>query len=228
MASAHRLKVIILGASGAVGGEVLKCLLQMPDIDLIDLLLRRNLPTLSKAREHIVDVLNPATYTQLLPHHDIAICTLGVGQPTKASQEEFTRIDKQAVLDFARACKAAGVKHFTLLGAIAADAESRSFYLRSKGELRDAIAATGFERFTVFQPAMILTPQNRYGFSQAVMLALWPIVSPLLIGSLNKFRGNRVEDLGRAMAQNILKPGRGTEVLHWAEIENLSKNRHTA
>jgi uncharacterized protein YbjT (DUF2867 family) len=228
MAFPNALKVVFLGASGAVGSENLQCLLQMPEIDTIDLLLRRNLITPSRAREHIVDVLNPATYAELLPHHNVAICTFGVGQPTKVSREEFTRIDQQAVLDFARACKTAGVRHFSLLGAIAADAKSRSFYLRSKGELRDAIAAMGFERFTVFQPAMILTPQNRYGFSQAVMLALWPIVSPLMIGGLNKFRGNRVEDLGRAMAQNVVTPGKGLEVLHWAGIEKLAKNQHSA
>jgi uncharacterized protein YbjT (DUF2867 family) len=224
------LSIVLLGASGAVGGEVLKTLLTMPEVSRITILTRRPLdgPLNSKTTQHIVDVLDPASYAAHLKNHNVAICTLGVGQPTKASQEEFTRIDKQAVLDFARACKDAGVKHFSLLGAIAADAKSRSFYLRSKGELRDAIVAMGFERFSVFQPAMILTPQNRYGFSQAVMLTLWPIVSPLMIGGLNKFRGNRVEDLGRAMAQDILKSGSGTEILHWAEIENLSKNRHTA
>jgi uncharacterized protein YbjT (DUF2867 family) len=224
------LSIVLLGASGAVGGEVLKTLLTMPEVSRIAVFTRRSLdgPLNSKITQHVVDVLNPASYQAHLKNHDIAICTLGVGQPTKASQEEFTRIDKQAVLDFANACKTAGMQHFSLLGAIAADAKSRSFYLRSKGELRDAIAAMGFERFSVFQPAMILTSQNRYGFSQAVMLALWPIVSPLMIGSLNKFRGNRVEDLGRAMAQNTVNPGKGLEVLHWADIEKLAKNRHTA
>jgi uncharacterized protein YbjT (DUF2867 family) len=220
--------IVMLGASGAVGGEVLKCLLLTPNIGTIDLLLRRNLRTPSKAREHVVDVIDPATYGKFLSHRDVAICTFGVGQPTRASRQEFTRIDKQAVLDFAQACRDAGVRHFSLLGAVAADAKSRSFYLRSKGELRDAIAAMGFERFSVFQPAMILTPQNRYGFSQAVMLALWPVISPLMMGGLNKFRGNRIGDLGRAMAQDIVLPGKGTVVFHWAEIENLAKKPYTA
>jgi uncharacterized protein YbjT (DUF2867 family) len=224
------LSVGILGATGAVGGEVLKTLLTLPEVSRITVFTRRPLdgPLDSKITQYILDVFDPASYGAYINSHSIAICTLGVGQPTKASQDEFTRIDKQAVLDFALACKAAGVRHFSLLGAIAADAKSRSFYLRSKGELRDAIAAMGFERFSVFQPAMILTPQNRYGFSQAVMLALWPIVSPLMIGGLNKFRGNRVEDLGCAMAQNVFTPGKGLEVFHWADIEKLAKKPDVA
>lgn len=219
-------RIIFLGASGAVGTEALNVLLQ--GNVTINLLLRRNLPSTTSAHEHLVDVLDPVTYRHLIIGHDVAICTLGVGQPTKVSKEDFTRVDKQAVLDFATACKAAGVKHFTLLGSTAADAKSSSFYLRSKGELRDAIAAMGFERFSVFQPSMILTPQNRYGFSQAVMLAIWPLLSPLLIGGLKKYRGIRVEDLGRAIAQNITRDAKGLEVFHWSEIKALAENRPLA
>lgn len=215
--------IIFLGASGAVGTEALNVLLQ--GNATIDLLLRRNLPSATSAHEHLVDVLDPATYRRHITGHDVAICTLGVGQPTKVSKQEFTRVDKQAVLDFATACKAAGVKHFTLLGSTAADAKSSSFYLRSKGELRDAIAALGFERFSVFQPSMILTQQNRYGFSQAVMLAIWPLLSPLLIGGLKKYRGIRIEDLGRSIAQNITRDATGLEVFHWSEIMALAENR---
>jgi uncharacterized protein YbjT (DUF2867 family) len=219
-------RIIFLGASGAVGTEALNVLLQGNAI--IDLLLRRNLPSSTSANEHIVDVLDPASYRHHIKGHDVAICTLGVGEPSKASKEEFTRVDKQAVLDFATACKAAGISHFTLLGSTMADAKSRNFYLRSKGELRDAIAAMGFERFSVFQPSMILTQQNRYGFSQAVMLAIWPILSPLLMGGLKKYRGIRVEELGRAIAQNITRDAKGLEVFHWPEIMALAENRALA
>lgn len=219
-------RIIFLGASGAVGTEALNVLLQTNAT--IDLLLRRNLPSATTAQEHIVDVLDPATYRHHITGHDVAICTLGVGEPSKVSKEEFTRVDKQAVLDFATACKTVGVRHFSLLGSTMADAKSRNFFLRSKGELRDAIAALGFERFSVFQPSMILTQQNRYGFSQGLMLALWPLLSPLLIGGLKKYRGIRVEDLGRAIAQNITRDTQGLEVFHWSEIKALAENRPLA
>lgn len=222
----HTPRIIFLGASGAVGSEALNVLLQTNAH--IDLLLRRNLPSATTAHEYIVDVLDPATYRHLIKGHDVAICTLGVGEPSKVSKEEFTRIDKNAVLDFATACKAAGVRHFSLLGSTMADATSRTFYLRSKGELRNAIEALGFERFSVFQPSMILTQQNRYGLLQGITLAIWPVLSPLLIGGLKKYRGIRVEDLGRAIAQNISRDSKGFEVFHWSEIKALADNRPLA
>jgi uncharacterized protein YbjT (DUF2867 family) len=127
-----------------------------------------------------------------------------------------------AVLDFAKACRAADVKHFELLGSVAADATSRSFYLKTKGELRDAIAALNFERFSTFQPSVILTPTNRYGLNQAITLAVWPVVSHILLGPLKKYRGIRVEVLGAAIARNILTSGQGDEILHYQQITKLN------
>ncbi len=218
------LNIVIFGATGAVGGEVLETLLTMPDVARITVLVRRPLatPLNSKITQHIVDVFGPASYAALLKDHDVAICTFGVGEPSKTSREEFIRVDKTAVLAFASACRTANIAHFELLSSVGTDATSRSFYLKTKGELRDAIAGLGFQRFSAFQPSMIITPSNRYGVSQAVLLKLWPLLSPLLIGPLTKFRGIRVEHLGAAMAQNIQTAGQGTEILHYQDIRALS------
>ncbi|WP_373236840.1 hypothetical protein [Cohaesibacter celericrescens] len=70
---------------------------------------------------------------------------------------------------------------------------------------------------------MILTPNNRYGLSQGLTLALWPLLTPLLIGPLRKLRGIKVERLGRAIANNLVKTGRGVEVLEWDAFEALNE-----
>jgi hypothetical protein len=69
---------------------------------------------------------------------------------------------------------------------------------------------------------MILTPANRYGMSQALMLAIWPRLRPVLVGPLRKYRGIPVERLGRAIALNVKAPGTGVEILHWDAIEQLA------
>ncbi len=156
---------------------------------------------------HVIDVLDPASYRAHLNGCDIAICTLGVGQPTKVDRAHLVRIDHNAVLGFATACKAAGVRHFLLLSSIGAHPGSRSFYLRTKGELEDGLEILNFERLSLFQPSMILTPTNRYGLSQALTLALWPRLHPILIGPLAKFRGVPVDILGQAIAASAhVKP----------------------
>jgi len=148
---------------------------------------------------------------------------MGVGQPSKVSQEEFLKIDKIAVLNFATACKAAGVRHFELLSSVSTNAASKSFYLRTKGELEAGLQALNFERLSIFKPSMILTPHNRYGLVQAITLFAWPLLSPLFGGAARKFRGIKVDALGRAIALNVFEEKQGFEELHWDEFQALRK-----
>ena len=217
--------IVMLGATGAVGGQALKKLLTMPHVKQLSLLGRRAVEGLSSpiVAQHKVSIFDSSSYQEILPGHDTAICTLGVGQPSKVSKEDFLKIDKVAVLDFAKACKEAGVRHFELLASVGISSNSRSFYLRSKGELVDELKALHFERLSIFQPSMILTPTNRYGFSQALTLFIWPLIQVFLIGSLRKYKGIRVEQLGEAMALNIQGAKTGLEMLDWDDFQKLLK-----
>lgn len=223
------LRVVMVGATGAVGNHAARTLASMRAVARLTVLGRRLAPGLeaplesSTVVQHQVDVLDPRSYDGLLSGHQAAVCCLGVGEPSKISREEFLRIDKEAVLDFATACKGAGVRHFELLSSVGVDSKSRYFYLRAKGELEDALRALSFERLSLFHPSMILTPENRYGISQAVMLAVWPKLKPLLGGGLRKYRGIAVERLGSAMARNVLVSGHGEETLEWDEVMKCSE-----
>jgi len=66
-----------------------------------------------------------------------------------------------------------------------------------------------------------LTPTNRYGLSQGVILKVWPLLTPLLQGGLRKYRGIPVETLGAAMARNVVRQGEGEEILEWDQIMDL-------
>ncbi len=213
--------VIFLGATGAVGSEALRELLTIPSAQKITLLGRREVAGMPAGRvqQHRIDIFEPSSYADLASGHEAAICTLGVGQPSKMSREEFLKIDKQAVIDFARACRQAGVAHFELLSSVGVDASSSSFFLRSKGELVEELKALRFPRLSIFRPSMILTPTNRYGLMQGITLKVWPLLKPLLIGGLKKYRGVKVADLGGSMARNLFTSGTGYEELEWEDFQ---------
>lgn len=215
--------IVFLGASGAVGSATLECLLGFSDIHKLLLLGRRKLDIADHKNLHqqIIEVSDPTTYQSAIVDFDTAICTLGVGEPSKVSREEFLKIDSRAVLDFAKACKKGGVKHFQLLSSVGVSATSRSFFLRTKGELIEELKRLDFDRLSLFQPSMILTPTNRYGLSQAIVLKVWPKLDFLLQGSARKYRGIKVEELGKAMANNTLTTGVGTEYLQYDHFKRL-------
>jgi len=216
----------MIGATGAVGTQALTSLLKLTQVKKITLLGRRPVENISDDRviQHTIDIFQPNSYLNFLKNHNVAICTLGVGQPSKITREEFIKIDKKAVVDFAKSCKKSGVQHFELLSSVGVDSKSSNFFLRTKGELIDNLISFNFERLSIFQPSMILTPTNRYGFSQAVTLAVWPVLSKLLVGKLQKFKGIKVEELGAAFAMNILNKKIGLEYLTWKDFMEISKN----
>ncbi len=221
------ISVIMLGASGAVGSESLNTLLKFDNIKRITILGRTPIPNISSDRIEIeqfkVDVFDPDSYTEHIKDHDVAICTFGVGEPSKISKEDFIKTDYKAVLDFASICKKSGVKHFEILSSIGADSKSRSHYLKVKGELIDDLQKLEFDRLSIFEPSMILTPFNRYGFSQALVLFIWPKLKPILAGGARKYRGIPVEVLGESFGKNILNTNTGFEILQRDEFYNVCK-----
>lgn len=223
------MKAIVLGSSGAVGTALTKELIAQPSIAAITLLLRRPHPDplvaqASKVTQHLVDVFSPPSYEKFLVGHELAFSTFGVGQPSKITREEFVATDLDAVQNFAAACRRVGVRHFSSLAAVGANAQSKIFYVQIKGRLEQALIDLGFDRLTLVRPSMIITPQNRYGFSQALTLVLYPYLDPLLIGGLKRFRSIKVEELGQAMARNALRaPQAKIERLTWADLVQFVK-----
>lgn len=218
-----RLIVVMIGGTGAVGVEVVKTILNMEKVERLTLLGRRylSLNNEEKIIQHKIDIFEPSSFQPFLANHQIAICTLGVGEPSKLSRADFLKIDKQAVIDFASSCKQAGVKHFSLLSSVGINAKSSNFYLRSKGELVEEIISLNFNRFSIFQPSMILTPKNRYGIMQGISLKVWPLLKPILIGRARKFRGIPVEILGQSMAENISLDKSGVAYYQWDDFYEI-------
>lgn len=209
----------MLWATGAVWWEVLKYIKDDVRVENISLLGRRKLLGLpQKISQNIVDIENTSSYKNFLWNHTIAICTLGVWQSSKVSKEEFIKIDKDVVFNFAKLCKKAWVKHFLLLSSVWADSASWSFFLRTKWELIDAIKELWFEQFSVFKPSMILTPTNRYGISQAVTLAVRPIIDRLFFWSRKQYCGIAVEKLWQSIGEQAFNITTGFHDLTWSDF----------
>jgi uncharacterized protein YbjT (DUF2867 family) len=221
-------RILLFGATGAVGGEVLKALLSSPQVEKVTALGRRKAkvpPGLDRTRklsQVIVDLEKPASFAKYLKNQTHAICALGVGQPSKMSRSEFAHVDRDLVLSIARSCRKAGVKSFSLLSALGANAQSSFFYPKVKGQLEQGLRDLKFNQLRLYRPSMILTPTNRYGLTQGILLKVWPLLDPLLMGPLSKARGIRVEELGKAMALGAVTDDQpGVKILHWGDFKAL-------
>ena len=234
-ASPPERRALLLGGTGAVGGEVLKALCRSGEWLSVTTLGRRPLDfsappwkglATNKVRQEIVDVLDPASYESLLAGHTHAhthaFCAFGIGRPTQVPRAEYLKVDIEAPRRFAEACSRQGVGHFTLMTAVGSNPRSSIFYVRTKGELEAAVAALPFRRVSLFRPSTLVTPQNRYGLGQGILLTLTPLIDACLHGSWKRFRGIRIEDLGLAMVRNAeADPGAVSDAKLLERLERL-------
>jgi N-acetyl-gamma-glutamylphosphate reductase len=97
------ISVVMMGASGAVGGEAVKALAAMPEVERITLLGRRAIAAVPSAHahveQHVVDLQDAATYRGHLAGHHVALCALGVGQPSVRVEQLGAAMAKNLLVD---------------------------------------------------------------------------------------------------------------------------------
>lgn len=159
-----QLSIIILGATGLVGKQVLELALSDDRIAEVTAPTRRALSPHPKLRNPVVDYSN-------LPKDnwwksDAILCALGTTIKQAGSQSAFRTVDHDYVLAAAELAKAYGCRTFVLNSSLGADAGSGNFYLKVKGETENALAELGFDSLTVVRPSLLdggPRPERRLG-----------------------------------------------------------------
>lgn len=144
--------VLLAGASGLVGRELLRQLLADPSVERVHALVRRELPQHDpKLVQHVVDFAAlPA-----LPSAAEAYIALGTTIKVAGSQPAFRAVDHDAVLAVARAARRAGATRLGVVSAMGANAKSGVFYSRVKGEAEQALAQLGFATLVIARPSLL-------------------------------------------------------------------------
>jgi uncharacterized protein YbjT (DUF2867 family) len=159
--------VALLGATGLVGRHCLDLLARDPAFTRVVVLARRKFAeaTAPRVDAHIVDFERLDERPDLF-RVDQVICALGTTIKTVGgSQAKFRAVDYEMPLAAARIACAQGAHHFLLVSSLGANARSRIFYNRVKGELEDALRTVGFRSLTIVRPSLLLgeRPEFRLG-----------------------------------------------------------------
>jgi len=164
-------RVLLAGATGLVGRECLAQLTADPSVSGV-LALVRSAPdtgTVHHRKLHFLQV----DFEQLGLHArqlaaDQVICALGTTIKRAGSQEAFRHVDFDYPLALARLARQQGARHFLLVSALGADAASRVFYSRVKGELERALRALDYPSLTIVRPSLLLGNRGEFRLGEEV------------------------------------------------------------
>lgn len=225
MAEAEQKLVLLAGASGFVGGHVLEALLEAPDTGRIFAVTRRPL-----GREHTRLANRIVQFDKLESQLKgmvcrVALCCLGTTLRQAGSQEAFRRVDFDYVLSFAAAAKAGQAQRFVVVSSAGADPQSRNFYLRTKGEMEQALGTIGFPAVDILQPGLLLGWRREMRpLEMAARLAM-PLVNPLLFGAREAYRGIPAHTVAAAMVAAARSSRKGIQRYPYAGIKALAGRR---
>jgi uncharacterized protein YbjT (DUF2867 family) len=189
---------MVAGGSGLVGSHLLPLLCGAPEFGRVLALSRRPLVyDHPKLANRILRFDDPAqTWSGL--RGDVAFCCLGTTLAAAGSHEAFVKIDRDLVVDFARAALQGGAQRFVFVSSVGADPASKSFYLRVKGETEAQLAALGFGALDILQPSLLLGWRRELRALELAAMAILPLVNPLLLGDAQRYRAVSAETVARA------------------------------
>jgi uncharacterized protein YbjT (DUF2867 family) len=198
-------RLIILGATGLVGQQVLAQALSDPSVAQVLAPTRRTLAPHPK-------LLNPIVDFKALPQADwwaadAVVCCLGTTLKLAGSPAAFREVDHDHVLAAARLARTAETPTFALNSSLGASSGSGNLYLRTKGETEDDVAALGFTSLTLVRPSLLDGgPRSDVRPGEAVGLWFSRLARPLIPA---RYRAVRTEAVARALLQAArqAKPG---------------------
>lgn len=135
------MKAIVIGATGAVGKDLVEQLLADESVEQVHIFVRRDpqLGTPTKLVTHVVDFNQPQAWQHLV-QGDVLFSCMGTTLKAAGSQAAQYTVDYTYQFNFAEAAARNQVPALVLLSAAKANAQSRLFYMRIKGELEVAVA----------------------------------------------------------------------------------------
>ncbi len=219
----ERKVALIVGATGAVGRHLLQHLLSSNEYSSVIALVRRGLEIEHPKLEERIIKFEELEHLQMNDSVNDVFCCLGTTIKKAKTKQAMKKIDVDYPLLVAGLSRQLGAEKFLVVSAVGANVDSRFFYSRLKGLLEDKLKLAGFNTLYLFQPSLLLGERNEFRLGEVVASKLAPIISPLLVGRLKKYKPIEVETVAHAMVTAAQRDAIGNFILHYNQIQALAK-----
>lgn len=198
---------IVIGATGLVGKELVKQLLQHAATEKVKVFSRR--PTgihHPLIEEHLIHFDNPDEWSGKVTG-DVLYSTLGTTLKQAGSKEAQYKVDYTYQYDFAQIASQNKVPVYVLVSSMGANPDSSLFYPRMKGELDQAVQKLPFGSCVIMRPSILVGEREKKRFAETMAHQVMKVVTRFVLKKYKPIAGTEV---ARAMIVSSLedpKPG---------------------
>ncbi len=217
---------LVAGATGLVGRELLRVLLDIDYYSKIVVLTRRELDIKDNRLEVVIvedfDFLDDHV-THLNVHH--FYCLLGTTMKKAGSKENFRKIDHDYPLQLAKlAREQPNFEHFLLVTSLGANSSSMIFYNRVKGEVEESISDLGLASLKIFRPSLLIGFREEFRLGEEIGKYISSFLSFFMIGSRQQLFTIEGKQVAEAMFQVARSHYQSKEVFTSADIIRIAKD----
>jgi len=205
---------LLLGATGAVGSEVLRLALQHPQVQQVMAPTRRALAAHPKLTNPVTDFARPAEALGQMAV-DAVVCALGTTIRQAGSQAAFAAVDRDLPIALGREALRLGARSMALNSSLGASARG-NFYLRTKHQAEEGLRQLGFASFTVVRPSLIDAARAETRPGERVGLWVSRLLGPLVP---RHYRPVTASAIARTLLEAALEGQAGERVV---ESENIT------
>lgn len=211
---------IIIGATGATGKIILECLINDNRYEDIKLFSRSTCGIQHpKVEEHLGSIFELEQFSENFIGDEV-YCCIGTTKKQTPDENIYRKIDFGIPVTVAQLAKKNNIPTFLIVSSIGADANSSTFYTKTKGEMENTIMEIAIKRTFIFRPSLLIRKSKESRFIETLGASIMTLIGFLFIGSLKKYRAIKTETVANAMIK-MANSDKESKLLLSDEIQHL-------
>ena len=194
------MRVVIAGASGLIGQELLDLCLGDKTIDDVYILVRKPLEIKhEKLTQTLVNY--DALAENVIPEKvDVLFNCLGTTIKNAGSEEAFTKVDFTYVSKIATLAHKKGVDKLISISSMGADIHSKTLYYRVKGMKEDCLMNDcGIDNVFIVRPSLLLGNRKEFRLGEEIGKVFMRLFNLFFLGSLKQYKAIPAITVAQAM-----------------------------
>ncbi|WP_213017941.1 NAD-dependent epimerase/dehydratase family protein [Hymenobacter negativus] len=203
---------LLAGATGLIGSQLLPLLLASERYTKVIVVGRKAVPVIHPKLVQVVTELDKLEAVRLKLIADDVYCCLGTTMAQAGSKEAFFKVDFLYVVQLAAVSAGNFASQLLVVSSMGADAESRVYYSRVKGEMEAAVRQTPFRAIHIFRPLLLLGERAKPRLGERIGAGVLGLLAPLMRGPLLKYRAVPGAAVAAAMLRAAEDDGGGIRI----------------
>lgn len=213
------LHITLLGATGLIGKETLKLLLENPIVSTVQIFVRKPIQIQhQKLVQTTVENFEKLENYWNISHTDVLISAVGSTKSKTKLESDYRKIDLDIPLKGAELALKVGCRKMILVSAVGADEKSGIFYNRLKGEIENKLATLNFESLVILRPSLLIGERTESRPMERFAQIIAPLFDVFCKGKFSIYHSISAKTVAESIERNTVNSILGKHILHYKEI----------